>query len=103
MLEETLKDRSYEKKVELYKREVSRLETEITSTQQSLLNEREYSYAGSKVKEEIALANFELSRAQADIFSLNPDVDHYKAVFEKTKQERISDNKIAKYEQSLKD
>ena len=50
MLEETLKDRSYENKVDLYKREVSRLETEITSTQQSLLNEREYSYAGSKVR-----------------------------------------------------
>ena len=73
MLEETLKDRSYENKVDLYKREVSRLETEITSTQQSLLNEREYSYTGSKVNRS---CKSDLSRAQADMCSLHQDPDH---------------------------
>ena len=99
--EETLKARSFEEKVELYKREVFRLEAEMTSTKQSLINEKEY--AVSKVKEEIALAKVELSRAHADIFSLNQDVDHYKAVVKKAKQERRSDEEIAKYQQSLKE
>ena len=35
--------------------------------------------------------------------SLHQDPDHSQAVFENTKQERIGNNKIAKYEQSLKD
>ena len=99
--EETLNARSFEEKVELYKREVFRLETEMASTKQSLINEKEY--AVSKVKEEIALAKVELSRSQADIFSLNQDVDHYKAVVKKAKQERRSDEEITKYQQSLKE
>jgi chromosome segregation ATPase len=72
----------------------------MSSTKQSLINEKDY--AVSKLKEEIALAKVELSRAQADIFSLNQDVDHYKATVKKAKNENKSNEDTIKYHELLK-
>jgi len=97
---ETLKARSCEKDVEVYEKDIVRLQAEMSSTKQSLINEKDY--AVSKLKEEIALAKVELSRAQADIFSLNQDVDHYKATVKKTKNENKSNEDTIKYHELLK-
>jgi chromosome segregation ATPase len=97
---ETLKARSCEKDVEVYEKDIIRLQAEMSSTKQSLINEKDY--AVSKLKEEIALAKVELSRAQADIFSLNQDVDHYKAAVKKAKNENKSNEDTIKYHELLK-
>jgi chromosome segregation ATPase len=103
--QETSRARSFEEKSNLYEKELLRLETEMASTKQSLLVEKDF--AVSKLKEEIAVARVELSRSQADIFSLEQELEDYKELTKKQKHRKQNEvreeEQLGKYKQLWKD
>jgi chromosome segregation ATPase len=103
--QETSRARSFEEKSNLYEKELLRLETEMASTKQSLLVEKDF--AVSKLKEEIAVARVELSRSQADIFSLEQELEDYKELTKKQKHRKQNEvreeEQLGKYKELWKD
>lgn len=101
---EASKARSYETRCQRYEKDMCNLEEEMKSTKQSLLIEKDF--AVSKLKEEIAVAKVKLSRAQADIFSLEQEVEDYKEMAKKSKQSQENELKgqiPGTYEKFLKE
>ena len=101
--QETYRAHSFEEQSNFYEKEIPRLQEEMSAAKQSLLREKDF--AVSKLKEEIATTKVELSRSQADIFSLNQKLQGYKELAKnlkhRTRRDAQNEEEILKYEKLL--
>jgi chromosome segregation ATPase len=97
--EETSKARSYQEKADMFRKEISRIELEMSSTKESLLKEKEF--ALNKLKGDFAAAKVELSKANADIFTLHQDIEHYRETVNNLKQTSISREDFITYKHQM--
>ncbi len=90
---ETSTANSCREKIKLYEENIMRLEVDMASTKKHLLSEKDYEVR--KAKEGQAKLKVDLSRAQADIFSLKQEVEDYRDQMKKLKQKSLTNDTSA--------